>query len=283
MKKSSSSNRFVFLRNASLFFLLILFISNCKEKEEGCLDIEAVNFAFSADKPCPDDCCEYPKLTFEISFRWDSQSLVYGKKYNLTFDTVIKVTKTKFYISDISLTNGAESFKIRDRIELDVNGSSSNPTTFVDDFTLASRDFTSFSYTIGEIRGSGSFDTLRFSIGLDNVANKINPNSAPDGHPLSIQADSMWSVENAYVFNKLFVTTETIPMVKRLVFEVTGEANRVDIVLPFKVDLAIGTNLTVPIKVDYFKWFEGINFVGDSTEVVDDIVRNTPNAFSINQ
>ncbi len=283
MKKSSSSDRFVFLRNASLFFLLVLTISNCKEKEEGCLDIEATNFAFSADIPCPDACCEYPQLTFEISFRWDSLSLVYGKKYNITFDTVIKVTKTKFYISDISFTNGAESLKIRDLIELDVNGSSTNPTTFVDDFTLVSRDFTSFSYPIGEIRGAGSFDTIRFSIGLDNIANKIEPNSAPDRHPLSIQADSMWSVENAYVFNKLYVTTEAIPMVKRLEFEVTADNYKVEIALPFNVNLAIGTNLTVPIKVDYFKWFEGINFVGDSTEVVDDFVRNTSNAFSINQ
>lgn len=280
--KKNNSKRLNFLKSAGLFFLLTLGISNCKEKIEGCLDIEAENFDFSADIPCPDNCCEYPSLTFQISFRWDSLSLVYGNPYNFG-DKVLKITKTKFYISDISLTNETETFRITDRIELTVNDGSSGIVNFVDDFALLSRDFTSFNYEIGEIRGSGTFDTLRFTVGLVDQANKVEPTSAPSGHPLAIQSDSMWSVENRYVFNKLIMVPDTIPPVDTLAFNVSGDLNLVKIVLPFKVNLAVGYDLTVPIEVDYSKWFEGIDFEADSTQVVSKIVEKTAQAFSINE
>ena len=290
--KRNSGKRFGFFRNFSLFFLLLLSISNCKEKVEGCLDIEASNFAFSADESCPDDCCIYPNMTFEIAFRWDTLSLIYGNPYTLSNDSVIKITKTKFYISDISLTNETESLMVLDQIELVVNGSTGTET-FVDDFTLMSRDFSSFNYEIGEIRGSGVFDSLRFTVGLNQLANQVEPTSAPDGHPLSIQSDSMWSVENAYVFNKLIMTPDTSTMVPADTFEfnitdVTGVLNYgVEVVLPFKYELEVGTDIQVPIIVDYFKWFQGIDFEVDSTvdsiEVVEDIVKNTAEAFSINE
>ncbi len=283
MKKNSSNKRFILLRNAIFFLILLLSFSNCKEKIEGCLDIEASNFAFSADIPCPDDCCNYPTMTFEISFRMDSLSLVYGNPYDLPFDQVIKITKTKFYISDISLTNDTERFIIRDRIDLPLNDGSTGLTSFVDDFTLVSRDFSSFVYEIGEIRGSGSFDTLRFFVGLEETANKVEPTSAPQGHPLSIQADSMWSVENAYVFNKLIMIPDTIPPLDTLELEFNITGVRKEIVLPYKVNLELGNDITVPIKVDYLKWFEGIDFEVDSTMVVNGIIGNTKQAFSINE
>jgi len=286
--KRNSGKRFGFFRNFSLFFLLVLSISNCKQKVEGCLDIEATNFAFSADESCPDDCCTYPNLTFEIAFRWDTLSLIYGNPYNLVDSTtVIKIMKTKFYISDISLTNDNDSLMVLDRIELMVNDGSSGYETFVDDFTLMSRDFTSFNYEIGEIRGLGSFDSLRFFVGLSDLANKVEPSSAPDGHPLSIQGDSMWSVEDAYVFNKLIMLpdTMTMPPTDTLTFNITDIAgDRVEVVLPFKYELEVGTDIQVRIIVDYFKWFQGIDFEDIPTEVViNNIVDNTIKAFSINE
>ena len=281
--KKSSVNSFNFLKSAGLLFLIILNVSNCKEKVEGCADIEATNFAFDLDLPCPDDCCIYPTMTFEVDFRIGPQNLVYGNPYIMPSGKVIKIMKTKLYISDISLTNDAESIKVTDLIELDVNGASSNPTTFTDDFTLVSRDFASFSYEFGSIRGSGTFDSLRFSVGLDPLANKVEPASAPEDHPLSVQTDSMWSLENAYVFNKLIMIPDTIPPRDTLTFNVNENLNRVDIVLPYQVDLAVGTNLVVPLKIDYFQWFEGIDFEDDPKTVIVEIVNNTAKAFSINE
>jgi MbnP len=283
--KKNSNNLFGFFGKFGFIFLFVLSISNCKEKIEGCLDIEADNFSVSADLPCPDNCCTYPRLSFEIAFRWDSIPLGYNQPYNMSFDTVIKITKTKFYISNIRLTNDAESFKVLDQVELSVNDDNLTGAIFTDDFSLVSRDFTSFDYDIGEIRGSGTFDTLRFFVGLDELANKVEPTSAPDGHPLSIQADSMWNVENAYIFNKLIVIPDTIsdPPTEPLQFNITGSGNLKEIVLPFRVDLEVGTNLKVPIIVDYFKWFQGINFEVDSAMVVQKIVNNTSKAFFINE
>ena len=181
----------------------------------------------------------------------------------------------------------AETFKVLDEIELSVNDGSGT-RTFTNDFALISRDFSSFNYTIGEITGAGSFDSLRFFVGLRETANKVEPTSAPENHPLSIQSDSMWSVENAYVFNKLIMNPDTalvdLDTLEFNVTDVMGDLERgVEIVLPLKYDLAVGTDMLIKLKVDYFQWFQGINFEADSVNVVDEIVKNTAKAFSINE
>ncbi len=279
MKKRSASWVILFIK-AAFLLLVILSVSNCREKVEGCLDIEATNFSFSADEACPDDCCTYPVLDFEIAFRWDTLSMIYNEPYDL-LRRVIKITKSKFYISDISLTNSTESLRITDRIELTVNDGSSSVVEFVDDFALLSRDFSSFNYNIGEIRGTGSFDTLRFVVGLSEDANKVEPDLAPEGHPLSIQADSMWSMEDAYVFNKLIIIPDTLPPQDTLEFNIS--ATKVEIALPFNYELEVGNDLTVPLIIDYSKWFEGINFEANPAEVKQNIVENTTKAFSVNE
>ncbi|MFT7606827.1 MAG: hypothetical protein ACI8VT_004430, partial [Saprospiraceae bacterium] len=38
-------------------FLSLLLIISCKDRIDGCRDIEATNYDVSADDPCSDDCC----------------------------------------------------------------------------------------------------------------------------------------------------------------------------------------------------------------------------------
>lgn len=285
--KKSSNEWLVLTVKAAWLMLAVLVVSGCKEKVEGCLDIEARNFDFSADRPCPDDCCEYPQMIFDIAFRWDTLTFRYNEPYNLTDDKVMKFLKSKFYISDINLTGESGSFTVADRIDLDVNDGSTDPVTFVDDFTLMSRDFLSFSYEIGEIQSLGTFDTLRFTVGLSEVANQIEPTSAPAGHPLAIQPDSMWSVENNYVFNKLVVIPDTLvdppDTPDTLAYDVVGDANRVKIALPFAVNIETGRDLTIPLEIDYKKWLEGVDFESAPTLVIEKFIQNTQQAFSIDE
>lgn len=289
MKKSRERN-FGFSRrwvvSGFLLIFLVLSVSNCKEKIEGCPDIEAENYSFSADKPCSDDCCEYPSMTFEVAFRWRDTPLTYNQPLQITFDTLIKITKTKLYISDIRLTNDTETFRVFDQITLSANDGS-GAEAFVDDFALLSRDITSFNYEIGEIRGSGSFDSLRFFVGLNESVNQIDPMSTPENHPLAIESDSLWSEEGKYIFNKLVLIPMSDSTVKRRIYEVSGD-DKAEVVLPFKIDLEIGNNITVPLVIDYYKWLQNINFTAgssqvDSSLVVKKIVKNTPQAFSINE
>ncbi len=280
--KKSSNEKLALRFMAALLILSVLLISGCKEKVEGCLDIEARNFDFSADRPCPDGCCEYPQMIFELAFRWDTLTFRYNTPYNLTDDKVMKFLKSKFYISEISLTGESGSFTVANRIDLDVNNGSTEPVTFVDDFTLVSRDFFAFSYQIGEIRGLGTFDTLRFSVGLSEVANQVEPASAPSNHPLAIQPDSMWSVENNYVFNKLIVIPDTLAQpLDTLGYNIVGDANRIKIALPFKITVETGRNITLPLGIDYKKWLEGVDFESAPALVIEKIVQNTKQAFFI--
>ena len=104
---------------------------------------------------------------------------------------------------------------------------------------------------------------------------------------MAIQTDSMWSVENAYVFNKLVVMPDTMPPRDTIVRTFNVSNSEVEIVLPFPTEVEVGTDQTIPIIIDYAKWFEGINFdytsESDSINILNTIVEQTANAFSINQ
>ena len=264
-----------------IFCFCLLSIIACKEKTDGCLDVEATNFDVSADEPCPDDCCEYPMLSLEIAHRIDTLIFAYGTAYDLGEQTG-RILKIKFYLSDVRLTNDAETLEVLERIDL---------TPFIgdvinrkDDFALISRDNAAFTYTLGETRQQGTFDTLRFSVGVDEQVNLTDPTTLTEGHPLGIQSDSLWSPERAYIFNKIIMVPDTMAPMDTIEYNITGDPNLVEISIPYEKTVRLGVDVTIPLKIDYQKWFTGIDFVADSPELVmEKIVTNLANSFSINE
>lgn len=267
------------IKNANLYYLLSAFLlsimaSACLEKEEGCRDVAATNFAADAEVDC-EDCCSYPSITFEIDHAVGDTSLKYGDTIFFD-DKIIKILETSFYINGISLTAADQTIRITDEITL--TDRSGNTTLTTDDIEIISRDIPSFSYDLGSFRGDGTFSELNFQIGLDLIQAATNPSSVPDAHPLA-PANALFDLpDSTYVFTRLRLVN--VHNDDTLQYSTNTPVN---INLPYTVTIDRSFDLTIPLKVDYLNWIEGINFADDSLVTTQIIVSNLSNAFSIRE
>ncbi len=268
------------INQAILIVLFALFISACKDPVEGCLDIEASNYNVAADNPCP-DCCTYPRINLEVfhsfqdSFRFSYDSLYIFEGNVGRFEEVV------FYLSEFKLFGSSDTLEVNEVMSFDIiNGGAES---FKDDFTLVSRSILSFDYDIGEIRGSGQYDNLSFVVGLLGNAEFINVETVPEDHALALSVDStIWTYPEGYVFNRVIIIPDTMEVNSKRQFDLKGPSDIQRITLPFPQSLDLGSSVTIPLKIDYKKWFSGINFVAeDSVTITEKIVTNTTNAFSI--
>lgn len=256
------------------FFCIILSLSSCLEKEEGCRDVFATNFAADADRDC-EDCCRYPKITFEVDHAVGDTSLNYRDTLNFDNKT-FKIIQTAFYLYDFSLENASGQLRISDQRTF--RNRTGGTTVLTDDVTLISRDIQSFSYDVGSFQGSGSYTALHFTVGLSAVLATTAPSRIPDNHPLSSDNGLFTGPDSAYVFTRLGVVDIIVD--DTLHYDLLTPVN---IMLPYTVTIERGSNLVIPIKVDYQKWLEGINFADNLSVNRQKIADNIQNAFSIRQ
>lgn len=263
---------------AILLFIFLVLLLACKEPVEGCLDVDAVNYDVSADDPCA-DCCTYPSLELQINHQFDTLFFSYDSTYNFAGFTG-QFEKVVFYLSDFRLTNGATSLEVVETIDLEqIDGGA---ITVKDDFVLLSPG-RSIRYDLGEIRGgSGTYEMLEFKVGLIETVATTDAEFVDEDHPLSFGIDTLWTNPGGYIFNQVRVIPDTFNRENVRTVNLRGAANLVQLMLPFEQIVSRGTEISIPLRVDYNKWFSGIDFVGNSDgEIVESIVNNTPDAFSI--
>jgi len=270
MKKIKSANFFWLL---PLCYLLVI-PSACLQKEEGCRDVAATNFAADAEVDCV-DCCSYPNITFEIEHAAGDTSLRYGD--TIAFDNkVVNFLEVGFYINGISLSGAGQTITINDEITLTDRAGEENLTT--NDVKLISRNISSFSYQIGTFTGQGSYDTLGFQVGLTDIQAATDPESVPAAHPLASDNGRFELPDSAYIFT--LIRLVNVENNDTLQYNIKTAVN---ITLPYSVTINRGFDLDIPIKVDYLQWIEGIDFVDNPEMIKQIIVGNLSKAFSIRE
>jgi len=266
-------------RLIAMVLLAITLGTGCLEEEEGCLDNTASNFNPIADISC-EDCCTFPTLQIEIAHRvQDSILLQYGLAYPVDSDSsaFFNISKVKFYLSNFRLENDTKSVGVTDTVTLTYLDGTQE--TVEDNFLLISRDITSFEYDIGTFKETGSYNRIRFTVGLSLPATQTNPETLTN-HPLAIQTDSMYSIpDQSYIFNRITYQRDTSDINSIISVDVQDVA--VEVVLDYEEEINLGFDVEIPIKIDYWKWLEGIIFVTDLDEIRANIVTNTAKAFTI--
>ncbi len=262
----------------AVFLLLLQF--SCKEKEEGCMDITAVNWDAAADKPC-EDCCTYPSLTVSYEHNLGDTIVLYDSIYVDDFDNDFLITGLRFYLSDFTLFSDNTEYRPTDSLAVELFSNNGVEVNLEDNFALVSK-FTSNS-TIGTFLNTDlTIDSLGFSLGLNSLANTVNPTSVTVGKPLAIDSDSMFqSALEGYIFAKIGIVTDTMTM-DTTVYRIIGNDNLVNMRFVWEKDLVRGENVVIPIKLDYRQWFTGINFATDTYDIIEEkFVENLANAFFI--
>ncbi len=245
--------------------ILALLLAQCEAPTRGCLDIEATNFEFTADKPCEDECCKYPNLVVVINQEYENTFFQENKVYQNDLNQWFRIKSAAFYLSDFKLQQQGEFYPISDSLRTSVFGATAADTidkVFLDDIILARR--IPLEYPVGTFKKSGFFDQIDFKVGLDAAQNSIIPRKTPSGHPLNKQTDSLWlSQSEGFVWMQIVVAKDsaaaTIADTLRFtsadfgaapaLFQKTGNFEHIT-----------GFDFKVGLKIDYAKLVKGVDF-----------------------
>lgn len=267
----------------TLFLLSAL--TACYEPQEGCLDIEAVNFNAAADEDC---CCEYPDWTVAVSpvyIDGDTQAYLPGDARQTPEGRWFRVQRFVFYLSEFQARQGAALWTVSDTVNVRVfSGQDTVPVSLTDDIMLF--NFPTLAYTLGEFRPLGVFDSIRLRVGLGEPARRTAPGTAPAGHPLRIQSDQLWQNPSAgYLVAKMILQRDSAALTPSdtLHFR-AADVGDVFIAAAGPFLHASATNFDTRLQLDYRKLLAGVDFsVYDTTAWKQKIVGNLQNAFSFGQ
>lgn len=259
--------KLVFWLAITLIFSLII---GCVQDKEGCLDPAATNFDVGADDPC---CCTYPDWDFNFLARNDSIVFFYDSLLlNRGMDSLV-IHSFDFYLSNFELRNDLGNWvAIDDSLEL-TDGTS---TYFVkDDIVIVNRLVTSSS--LGIFSQPGTFDQLRYNLGLTQPMSEAMRDSIELGHPLNqeepllYEQDNYLSVKVSYSYGPGLSIRDTvsIPALGNM------QENTIDMYQSFP----LGFDIALTLKVDYALWFDGINPLIDSkADIIQKLLFNSQNA-----
>ncbi|MCB9339257.1 MAG: hypothetical protein H6577_14085 [Lewinellaceae bacterium] len=275
-------------------FAILLFafslLLGCYEPKEGCLDINATNYAVDADDACP-DCCTYPTLTIsplhQVLVKNTLDSFI-NFKYNTFYPApssdvdTFEVLRSRFFISNFKLVNtDGEEVGVADTIGIGfINGSR---VVYEDNFAKLDRDIFSAN-VIGTTVTEGTFDKVKFTLGLPEALLQLDTASIPAGHPLYYRTDTLIYEEGiGYIPFLLSFKTDTSSLVEPTAVQFFQPT---DILLPLEKPLLIkrGFNIKVRLRINYIAWFEGVDFSSDPVETIrQKMAANLPNAFSVTE
>ncbi len=285
----------VLSQQLAALMVVCLFFTACFQPESGCLDVEAKNFELTADEPCDSDnsatsCpCTYPVLSFG-TMNYVVEKLDYQPDAFYRIDTqYIRIQSIQFYLSGFQFrrTSG-EWIGVEDTISLVVLNEENQLETqlLTDDFLLINQQN---SIDIGAIKQHGTFDSLRFVLGIEAPANSTAPDSITNtSHPLAESEMHTGNQETGYIFNRLIFHRDTFSETASITLNITAadftqQTNLMELKMPFFYETPIGKDFSLgTLQVDQAKWFDGINFVVDTEAImIEKIVANTSKIFSV--
>jgi hypothetical protein len=277
MRKKTRAN----LKTSWRYLLFLFCFGACLEPEEGCLDILATNFNAAADEEC-NNCCTFPELRLEFEHNMGDDALTLGQDYVTEDQQYFTLIDLRYFLSDVQITGPDLRLQFLDSFSVVVmeNGGLVEKE-LENNMKLVRRTVT--SEVFGRFINFGLIDTLRFTIGVNELLNTALPGDFPSTYPLNIESETMyWNPDSGYIFNLLSFKRDTFTASDTLNLSIGLDPRRVEVVLPYADTLARANNLSITLEVDYLEWFEGINFATDPEDLIlEKIVNNTSKAFQI--
>lgn len=246
------------------FALLIVVCIQCYEPNEACIDLYASNYDLTADNACS-DCCEYPDLIMQFSHRWDSLFFSTNDTLIDDFGNPFYFERFSFFISEIELIDAlGESHYIEDSILLSTNG---NEAYYKNDFQLVSLDQS--SYTIGNVKIEEPINRVKFTMGVS--LGNIDFSELEDDFVLKENNDTYLSGTN-FIPWRLEVEKDTMSDILTTIDADVSDNNVIEI---FKeLENTLGSDIRVPINIEYRKILEGVNMKGTDDVEIRQIIQN---------
>lgn len=245
------------MKAINYLLLLSIILFSCKEEEN--------------PEPEPEPVT-YGTLKVNIIGKHGSDDFVMYSEYTPTGQPIYRIEGLKFYVSNI----GLDAKKSDDVFLLN----------FVNNHLSAGSEGESFSVELE----TGSYDALKFSVGLDNETNHGDPSLYPQESPLSSFNDTHWDWAQGYKFfmtdGKIDSDSDNVPD-QSFSYHIGNDDYLQNIVLNTPLSITEGQTTEIDIYFDVEKVFENVdvntNSFTHSTsnfELVEKIATNYANAFS---
>lgn len=200
--------------------LLLLFcciIGSCNVREPGCLDIEAENFDFEADRH-DESLCVYPNLVLNVLYQWSDSSLQLGFLYRNDHGMDYAIHNVQILYSGFILENAdGESLMIDDRVDiLPVSCDLTAAVSVPDDFLFVDR--TTFNYVIGAFRESGLMDSTKVRIGVNEMLTPICISALPVTHPLRTTRAGYDEGVGEFALGRFVISRDSVNAVRDTIF-----------------------------------------------------------------
>ena len=222
---------------------------SCNTRIEGCLDIQAENFDFSAERAC-DDCCTYPSMLLSLSQKWDDENFSNTDTFYDVDQQPYQIIDLTYFLSSWSWTDAQDNLYTVDSVEAACNGSLRRFTP--DIITIDTRHF---SYILGTIRQSPVIDSLSFFLGQTDDYTCLDPND-PDTPPNLDQQGPLW--------NPATDTLETLRLIIKKdlsveVYDTLFVTTQFQFGLGYANEIEKGKDATLKLSVNYAQWFATVD------------------------
>ena len=266
-----------------VLLLVVLLMSGCYDEKEGCLDPTALNFDVSADKGC---CCEYPKLKLKLKYlENDSTSFSKLNYFKDVGGDVYQIASFSFFISHLEVKEvGGDWIDAEDSTAHWVYGAQGTPEDVLMSSNVVLVKSNLLDYDFGDFVDFGSFDSVRFEIGMDELQKTVIPDSLPKGHALAVGDDSMWVSPKVFLQQKWVIVTDTTLANYQLdTFKVS--APNIPITLGYTVPFVVqkGKDYKLELAITVPKWLDSIDWQGDRAQIIDKLGENSVFAISLVQ
>jgi hypothetical protein len=232
-----------------LFWFLctgFLFIhEGCTSRVEGCLDVAAANFDFSADRSC-EDCCTYPLLSISLSQKWGARNFSTADSIFDKNGKVYRIRDLKYFLSSWSWRGSDQHNYTIDSAMISCNGGF---LMYTPDIILV--DSRQFQYTLGTIRQSPVIDSVHLKLGLLPALDCIDGTSTGIPSVFST-ASALWDKQTASRASVRLVLQKDTSM---QTFDTIFIHTLLDIDLGYDLNMEAGKQTTLVLTVDYAKWF----------------------------
>ncbi len=281
-------------RQLLLGSLLLVLLPGCFEPEEGCLDVEALNYDIDADSEC-DGCCVAPTMTLGVRHRFVvddvvnrvfPHSSVFDPSTHLDdFGQAFQFKEIRYFLSNLRLSrvNGTHLGALDSLLIALDDGRVTSTAVVENNFALVESSILS-DYDIGRIRGNGSFTSLDFIFGVAEPADEALIGELPDDHPLN-DSTMYISTKEGLLFLDMEIYTDTIASQRdslRVQLDNTDLLSALS--LPVDFMLNPGFNVEIVLQADYASMLQGVNVRSDNAATIrQKIVDNLPNLFSVTE
>ena len=274
------------IRRHGIVMCIIALFASCYEPIDGCLDLQATNFSFSADNACSqDECCEYPSVEYSFSPLYGDSILQSSAIFENEIGQLFSISSYDFMISNTRLFQ-ADGEEVITRDTFDVfTGIDSDLTLTTLDRDIQQITNRNLNVTIPNIREVGEFSGFSFSVGVTSQVQLVNAISYTDtDNPIQAYEDQFtnegfnWLNWTILVYQQeldTLVVSDTLSI----------QMNQNHLPVSFTADTLFtknnGIDIPFDIEMDFREWIDGVDFGMSEAEIADICRSNIEKTFSL--